>query len=618
MATDVSQRAQVRQWFDRITSAEKYRKKTWETRFRPDELERYWEGDQWERKDDEALRPDAYVVNLFFGSIQSTSPTLLFHTPRVRCTAVPSVGEDFGSTLDQQAQLCQDTVQTYVDRKSTAFVEETTAALHDAFFRYGIIEWGYSANWMDNPNADKPVLKGDTNDPMLVDGKPITQPKKVPTPGSERVWVKHIPSQQFVVSASSHRLLERNDWVGYWEWVYANDLKANTDYDNTASIKAYGQMRSDLRTDEKLDKDELERRHGMVRLWKVWDLRKRTKSVMVEGHEKFMLKDEPFTVFPFAALKFIERSNTFYPLPLPYNWTPLQDELNESREMQRRHRKRYVRRYQARKDAFVSNMEELDKLKSTEDGAVILTTGAPGEEALRPIQDAALDSNIWGHNAEIKQDFTLVSGQPGEQRGLPQAGTATQANIINQGLQVRQSADRMTVAKWLGRICAGILEVIRTQMALDLVIQTNVDPEGEAAAEEAMTVATLWRRISAADLGELPMDVTVDLASLSPVVQEAQKAAWDEMLVKLTNPNILNLVSKSPYLLRRTLQLSGVRSETDIRQIMSAIQQEALMQQMQQAAMVEQGSKANPRGEASPPSEVMPQAGMPAGMGSVS
>jgi hypothetical protein len=600
--------ARVKRWFERITPAEKARD-AWATKFQTDLLERYWEGFQWGAMPAEDSERK-YTINMVYAAMEAAKPSLLFRTPTVKMTPRPTKADDLGSTIREQAEFCQDTVQTFLDDRRVNFQAETELALHEAYFRFGIVEVGYTADWIDNPHAGKPVLKGDSNDPLLDEqSKPIEQPTRVIKEGSETLYVKRIPASTFLVSVSSKNSLADNDWVAYHEWHYVEDVKRHPDYKNTESLSATGVISDRLRNVEALSPEELERRHGMVRLWKLWDLRTKKRYVLAEGHPKFLQDGIPYTTLPFAVLKFHERLNQFYPLPPVYNWKSPQDEVNETREMQRVHRRRFTRRYTMRDGVF--DPTEIEKLESGEDGVYAVHKGAPGEQPLVPVPDAPLDGAVWNNLAAGKEDFTQVSLSSGETRGLPQAATATQANIVNTQQQIRQSAERTRVAAWLADIARIMLETVREKMALPFWIQKHVDITSPAAAEEAIEVTALWQQITTDQLGELDFDIAIELASMSPVTQDAQKASWIEMLTAITNPAVIRYLAISPYMLRRTLHLAGIRNATDVKAIEEAIQAGFLQEQM--AMMAQQGSSPAGKGVPSDAAPVQSQAGIPAG-----
>lgn len=590
-----SQKDRVDRWFKKIASADKLYK-AWQDRFHVQRLENYYEGFQWAGLAEEVAK-DKYTINLVYAEIETTRPALLFYRPKIKMLVRPGREDALGSTVQEQAQLCEDTTQTFIDDPDVGFAQETGLGLQDTFFRFGVAEVGYGADWVDNPNAGKPVLKEDSDDEVMdAKGEPVLQPDKVLADGSrESLYVKWIPSSHFRVSLSDKNRLETNDWVGYFEWHYVEDIKRNKGYRNTKDLKPSGLIAESLRTTEDGSTDT-ERYHGMVRIWKIWDLRQRVRHVLADGHTKFLLEGKPFKFSPFAVLKFHERLGHFYPLPPVWNWLSPQDEKNEIREQQRVHRRRFNRRYLMRKDTLAQ--EELDKLESGEDGVYAEHTGAAGEMPLQPVPDAPLDASNWNALAASDQDFTQVAGSPGESRGVAQTQTATQANIMNAHDQLRETSSRVKVAEWISAIARLVLMTCRESMSMDFWVKRNIDMQAQSAPIDAQRVMDLWQKITADDLGNVDLDVSVELASMSPVTEDAQRALWNQVISLISNPMVATQLASSDVLLRKTMGLYGIKAEAEILEIQRACQ--ALVEQMQAMAAAKQGAPGGP--------------GMPAGM----
>ena len=579
-----SQKDRVDRWTKKIASANKVYDE-WQDKFHVQRLENYYEGFQWAGVTEENAK-DKYTINLVYAEIETTRPALLFYRPRIKMLVRPGREDALGSTVQQQAQLCEDTTQTFVDDPDVGFAQETGLGLQESFFRFGVVEVGYGADWVDNPNAGKPVLQDDGGEDPLADegGATITQPEKVLRDGTrESLYVKWIPARNFRVSLSDRNRMETNDWVAYYEWHYVEDLKRNKAYRNTKDLKPSGMIADTYRTTE--DGNETERHHGMVRLWKIWDIRTHERHVIADGHSKFLLEGKRFTFLPLAALKFHERLGHFYPLPPVWNWLSPQDEKNEIREQRKVHRRRFNRRYLMRTNTI--SQEELDKLESGEDGVYATHTGAPGEQPLMPVPDAPLDAATWRDLAASDQDFAQVAGSTSESRGIPQAQTATQATIMNTHDQLRETAGRVKVAEWIAAIARLMLLTTRENMALDFWIKRNVDLQAESALSDAQRVAELWRKITADDLGNIDLDVSVELASMSPVTEDMQRALWNQVIALISNPMVAAQLAASDVLLRKTLGLYGIKAESEIQEIKRACQ--ALVQQMQALAAAKQG-----------------------------
>lgn len=621
-----AEKDRVKRWWDRLEQATKVYDE-WETRFQCKTLVDYWEGKHWKGLPEEEAAKK-YTINLVFPTIEIQLPSLLFYNPKVAIDPRPAHQDDQGSESGDRAKLCQDTVQTFIDDNDTYFKLMTTLALRNAEFRFGLVEVGYSADWLENPNAGKPILKENSDDQLTGEnGQPITEPSKVIKAGSERIYLKSLPPENFRVSPSGRNVLQHNDWCAYFEWVYLSDVKANTKYKNTGKLKASGTLQGDKPTDD----PDHEQHRGMGKLWKIWDFRTKTKHILMDGHDKFLVEDEPFTYFPIADLKYYERPNDWYPLPPVFNWISPQDEINEIRDQRRVRRRRSNRRYSVMKGSYAQ--PEIDKIADGEDG--VIAERNTSEETLFPIADAPLGPDHDKDLMESHADFVQITGAGGDQRGGdpqdagPGTETATQANIIETRTQLRESAGRHTVAAWLGQVCRLMLLCAVEKMQLPFWIQRNVDlttlasgpdpqllmTDPQAAMQQMLQVqqqiqktTRLWTRITSDKLGPLNLDIAVDVASLSPVSEGQQRNDWMQVLALIGNPQAAMLLAQSQTLLRKTLGFYGIKQESDIQEITKVLTMTVQMQLLMAASQAQPPGK----GTTPPGNQSQPPAGLPA------
>jgi hypothetical protein len=586
----------ARIWTDRLARAKKDYD-AWAKEYEVERCLQYYLGRHWRGYSEEQAQKK-YTINLIFATLETQLPALMFGTPRVIVEPRPARAQQPGSDVGGRATLLESTLQTFVDDRDVQFSFETTLALRDAYSHYALVEVGYSADWIDNPNADKPVLKENGTDPLLdEDRNPVLQPKKIIKPGTgESLFLKRIPPHTFRVWPGRNALV-KNDAVAYYEWHYVADVKANKEYDHTADLKATGTVSTDA--DAPTDEADSQKYQGMVKLWKIWDLRKKVRHVLAEGHPQLLQQDKSYTYLPLAALKFYEIPNSWYPLPAIFNWLSPQDEINETREGMRTHRRRFARRYMREPSVLKT---EFEKLETGEDGTCIEVPKV-NPSPIMPIPDADLSAqNTVQELAVTKDDFAQITGVSGEARGVPQADTATAANIINVRQQVRESRTRRLVADWLGEILRLMMLTIKEKMQLPMVIKMNTDPfalapkpsepgdrTGDRVTRALYRPLQEWKEIKAEDLGDLDVDVKVDLSSLSPVAEAAQAQAWNIVLQLLTNiPLLMLLMTPNPEapdepspMLRKTLALNGIKSDTEVREIWRVgqvvLQQHALM-----------------------------------------
>lgn len=599
----------ARRWGQRVESADRAYK-IWESDYMCEFLEKYYLGHQWK----EAVPGSHYTINLCYPTVETKIPSMMFFRPKLHITPKVARSDDPGSNLDDRAQLLEDTAQTFLASDDAGAMESANLALKESFYRFGVVEVVYSMDFSDNPNADRPLLKEDGSEIKDSDGKPVMAPPIVPV--ADNLYVKWIPASTFRVgSTNSHPTTRFNDWIGYYEWQYKEDILRNKAYKNRAQVKSSGSLSTKYFNPAyaATDPDD-KKRYEMVKVWKIWDLRGKVRHVWPEGGDKFFVEDEPWTTTPsgkpFHPFAFIRRHsilNSWYPLPPMFNWISPQDELNETRDMQKVHRKRAYRRNLVQKGSI--DPAELSKLES---GGDMVHAEVNRLDCIRPMEDAPLDRAVTLNVPTTKEDFLNVSGIGGDRRGVAEAETATQASIIDTNAKIRDSFERQQIGKFMGELAWLILETIRARFTLPMVVQVNVDPQGPYAINEAMRVAGLWKQITSPDLGDFEFEVAVDVESLSPVTEDQMRAQWTQILGLFQNPTLLIALLSSKTLLRKTLGLYGIRTDKEVGEISLAMQ--ATLQAL--VGMQGGGGKGSPAnasgaGASSPSGLPMPAPGAP-------
>lgn len=575
------ERIEVGRWHERISLADKAYKK-WEKRFLCKQGWEWYEGYQgrtaYANADPSA---DPYIINLLYPTIEVKIPSLFFRNPGCSVVPRPQREDDPMTTLMERARLSEDTANSFMTDPSLHLQEHINAALKDSFFYFGMIETGYSAQFINNPNAGKPVLAGDFDQPvmdMMAGNTQIMQPPQVPT--QESIYYKRIPPQNFRVSIRSTSLLEECDWAGYCEWWYAEDIRRSPILSNRDKIKSTAKYdddytgKIDLNEREAYDGyhavDETPKRQGMVKVWKLYDFR--TQSwFMVPSEQKFyLLPPIHWGINPFGnGFKHHERSEGWYPLPPHFNLLSPQAELNETREKQRSHRRRMDRRYQMVRNAIAD--DELVKLESGGDGTIVQTNGMI--PAIIPIEDAPLDPAVARNVPETRLDFMEIASVGSNQREAKTGGTATEATVVETRARIRESFGQMGVAKFVGAIARCTIETSKKFMALPFWIQRNVDPISPTGMMEAMRVAQAYQEITSEELGPLTYDVSVEAESLSPINDDIERQQFDQALLALTSSMVLMLFLRmSDMLLRKWLSFRGIRNEKAIQQFKLAIE----------------------------------------------
>jgi len=567
----------VKLWMKRVRSAEKAREE-WEDRYEVVRCREYWAGIQREQPMD-SVGDRMAQVNRILPTVRTRIPSLYFYYPFARVVASPAKSDTPLETVDDKAQLLQDTANSLLRDPRCGLKEQTLLSLKEAHWAFGCVEVGYSADFIDNPalKEEMPPLKEQENTEG-VEAKPAEEEspyKKVIS--DEWFWTRRIPPRQIIVSAPESAVVEELDWVGYWEYQHVEDVKKAPAYSNTRDLKGSGEE------DQKRDGSSVDTSMNDVRLYKIWDQRTRTRYVFAEGHDKALMKQE-YDRLPLFFLRFEVEPDRFRPIPLIYNLLGAQDEYNDSREFLRMQRKTRVPRYTVDEEGVLP--EEMSKFEDNNPNVWIKRRQNTSGDVISPVVQPALSESSLQSLTLSRQEFDELSGVGAEARQQASSGTATQAAIMNQRQTITDSFDRTLVAGWLGEVIRELVLLAIDKMTLPRWIAINSDPYSPAFAQDAQQIAGLHQQITMQNLqdahDDLRWDVSVDVESLSPVSEQEKQAQWMQCLNLISNPAVAPLLAMSPELLKRTLDLNGIKNQKDQAAIGNALAQKA---QMEMAAM---------------------------------
>lgn len=559
-------------WKAQIPDANKYYEE-WETAFQCNTLEKYYEGQQWMSQKQLNQRP--YVINKFYETMQIKIAQFLPTFPEYLVSARPANMEYDQEIAAKSATLKQDTLNSIIQDENINFVDEMEQIYKDSFCRFGVCEVGYSADWVMNPNARKPLLKGQADNTISGDkARQISQePEEIPL--NERVYFRHIPAKRFRVGGIDHRYLNRCTWVGYYDWVLKDDILSQKNLMNREKLENAKTVGGPM-TETNLRSTDNAYKSNIFKVWHLWHLR--------AGVHLLVLDDPAVTIFQrnFKRLPLFDYRpdrrlivDGFYPIPPSYHWTSPQDEFNETRQMLRAHRRRFLRKYQAVEGTVDEN--EISKFESGEDGSVIIVKRA---EAITPIQDANLGSAINEAVITSADDFNRISGTSSEARGVADRTTATQAKIVDTRSAIRENKERDRLVKFFAKIGREALLVIREKFALGLWIR-QASPEGESILGEVNDSSEVVKWVASEDLNDgYDFRINVDVTSLSTTAQADEEQHFLKFMGVLTQ---FPFIAFSPKLVREAAYRCGYRNESVIKEMqkMALLMQHGRMLQMQ-------------------------------------
>lgn len=619
---DKKQEDYVRLLFKRIAQAKKPKEK-WEKNYEVDRSHDYVRGFQRTQEDEKDAQGDRkYQLNRILAAMKTKIPRMFYYAPYVRVRAARGREDTPQSNLATRASLLQDTLNSIIRQPGTRFKPETMLALKEAQWAFGLVEIGYEAEWGENPYAKKPTLveNDEARDDLEAFGKVQPEPEEdedseitqafsalTEVPQTETFYVKHIPARQFYVSSNDRSSTEAMDWVGYWEWMYVEDVKRSPSFKNTKDLKATAKAAGDIGVDKEFtpigntDKTE-EVPPDMVRVWKIWDQRDKIRYVIAEGHDK-ILKETPYSYLPLYPLRLEVMPGEWYPIPPVFSQLMEQDEFNDAREWLRLVRKGTRPRYTYDKAAFPDT--ELEKLETDEFGTFIGVDNA-NMNAIQPVQQPTFSEATVRTLALSEQGFAEASAASATARLTRGAGgkpTAKEVGALEESGDIRDSYEQQELAEWMGNVCYGLMECAVDKMTLPQWVLINSDPRSPVFQMEAQIIAQTYQEVTSDMMveahGGMQWDVVVDVESLSPVSESQHAARIMQALQMIAASPVGMLLSLAPPLLKTMLNLMGVRSAADQEQIFAALQ--AKIQMEQQMAMAGAGG----------PPGVAPSAGAP-------
>lgn len=564
-------------WINRWESADRVYQ-AWAHRFKVPVLYQYYEGFQHLIEQDENNR--AYVVNLIYSTIEQKLPNLLLDNPTFVLRPHP-----FGASYDYDksiplTQTKEDTLNYICQREEFGLNDKHELAILDAFFGYGVLEIDYSKERIYNPS-----LNSERNDPL------------------ENLYCKQIPFDTFRVSAGANWDLSTGKWWGYYEYVPYSQLQkyvksgqitkppfdADNDGMDFASLPIVdGQV---VVGEKMMDFPP----SGAIKILKIEDFESGKRLILCPDNAELgdrLLEEDDFDTSIFSVLRFGKRRRGWYPLPPVFQWLCPQDEINDIRQTQKIHRKRFSRKYGVLDNAV--DPGELDKFLYGPDGQ-IFKVKKPVNEAIGLVADGPLDTSNDESMRVSYGDLDRVSGATSNLTPTPDRETATGAAITSQRASVRESKEIIRVSNFLCSFARNTLRALKN-VPSSFWVKTKVP---EALLAELNTQNFKWKQVDSSLFKTEDYSVDIQISSISPIYQQEDKKTFLEFLAVLSQYEILSI---SPALLREAAYRIGYKNSS----VLNEFQQLAQLAMLGKINMAKQQVSAT--GAPQPQAGQLPQA----------
>lgn len=604
MNTNKAEADEVQLWFKRIDAAIKV-KENWEKEYRVAECYQYWKGNQRQDPYDGSDRKAQH--NKIHPDVAEQLPALLFYDPFGKVVAAPSREDTLGETVTEKSRLLQDTGVYLIKDPNVGFRDNVFNALKEGQWAFGVIEVGYSPDFIDNPMAQKPALREkestklmeDTENPSILaemmptgDHNNMISPEDMPISTGrdemgltidensdaeslvtelrrlkeslrgETFFVRQIPASHFLISSSNKSILAQNDWIGYWDDYPLEDVKNAPAYQQgIEGLKAQTEGKTDNLEDPGTDK---------VRLYRIWDLRTRTKRVFAKGHDK-MLMNRPFDRNSLFIYRPDVDPNCFYPIPPVFLKLSSQDQYNDSAEYLRKTRIGTVPRYTY--DEGAVDEDQVSKFQ-TREMQVMIPRHANTNNVIEPVQQPTTSATAIQTLSLSEKEFSQAGSASGDPLNPP-TQTATRVVVANAKKSAQESFGRNVVALWVASIIEELILLAVDNMNIERWIAINVDMDSMFAEQEAQQVAKTYQQIDAERLRDtvagINWHIEVDADTLSPVAEAERGMKLMQTVNFISQPPAAALLSQTPTLLKRVLSLGGLRNGGDVQAVLDAL-----------------------------------------------
>jgi len=481
--TGVRRDAIQAQWEQRIFEGESI-KEDWKKEFGVEALEQAYYGhqkpDYWEDR-------DWFTLNLFFSSVKVLKRNICPRELSVRMRLTKSFVSDVNmiGVLEQNITVRQALLQFMITQLD--LYKEGRLSYLNSLWQFGCLKVGYSAEMGDNPNAGGVMF--DRGGQIIADeeDEPMVEPPE--SAMSEEFFIDQIDPDCIIVDRYCRNSLDKTGrFVAQKMFIPVEELQDDPLYpkSRTKDLSASSleeaerrKLQADLTYRAKWQEDTggaLLPENELVVVYEIYDLRNKEMLTLARGASKLLKDPGPLPpgvdLHPFLFLKFNERRDSFYPVPILYNWWGPQYEYNLTRNQMAIHRKRFNRKYLADKNKILP--DELEKLQAGEDGTII---GVEAMGAVEPVKDAPLDTAVYPETRMLREEFMEVTGVGQLQRSQTGAESATEAEIVERRAREGEIDEHEQMLDFLGEATKKLHNSVEANMTQEGAVEL-IGPAG--------------------------------------------------------------------------------------------------------------------------------------------
>lgn len=470
----------------RVLAGKEERRK-WRSDYRVDDLSEAATGVR--RKFEDALTDDNVIwINKFDPTLKVMLPSLFFNAPKFKYDVISG---DLSADRERQGRLISGLVHR-ICQQDRQLERAARLAIQQSTHSIGVIKIIYDPKMESNPRAGEPIfrtndadepLMGDDGEAMLLtgaDGEPVTEPDQIVTDEVYRIeWVN---AENMIFPPKT---VDPAKWPWIAEEVCVSVEDAKEDLRIPKRLRDLIKPNGGLRPDEDGFDDEPllmpeDEEDGEFRYIEYYDLKNHryygwADDVGEEEPTEFLfdlplpkgIEDHPYALL-MGYTPILDPKPKAWPMPLTYNWLPIEIEHNERRYQLANAARRSARKVGYDQQTFRDHEQAQAALSSSIDMEAFELT-----DTTRPpifLTDPPPPTNLSSDLAALEGDWIRATGQASSAFGTS-AGSATEARLENQAGSIRESDQRRVVTMFMEDLGRKLFNLVRATMTIGMSVK---------------------------------------------------------------------------------------------------------------------------------------------------